>query len=273
MQGFVSSEKTTTSPHILNDDWATDASDSRPMGIALDRFRALFSSTPSKREQLSQLRIKHLEQHNARLAEAVEQLIQRVAKARYLANHDGLTGLCNRSLLMDRFVHAAAQAQRSGSPMALLLIDLDGFKLINDQFGHMAGDRLLQRVSGCLQKIARAGDTPCRYGGDEFLLLLPGVPSMAMARRVEKRIHQDILSCLREDDIDKDVSASCGIALYPGDGENWNTLMSAADAAMYRSKPKRTTPGGATPRPNQFRRHDRESLITPEPTASTGMQP
>jgi GGDEF domain-containing protein len=96
---------------------------------------------------------------------------------------------------------------------------------------------------------------------------------MAMARRVEKRIHQDILSCLREDDIDKDVTASCGIALYPGDGENWNALMSAADAAMYRSKPERTTPGGATPRANPFRRHDRESLITPEPTASTATQP
>lgn len=256
---------------------ATGASDDSASG-GLDRLRSIFSPMHSKRERLANQRINHLEQHNARLAEAIEQLIQRVARARYLANHDGLTGLCNRSLLMDRFVHASAQAQRGGLPMALLLLDLDGFKAVNDRFGHLAGDRLLQRISECLLAIARAGDTPCRYGGDEFLLLLVGVQSMAMAERVAQRIHRDILPCLRMDGIDADVTASCGIALYPGDGDNWNMLMSAADESMYRCKRARLGEGSTKPGPNQFVRHNRDGLplsdliapdlITPDPAAS-----
>ena len=204
----------------------------------LETMRALWQLITNTRalhfrEQESLQRIHTLQQANLSLAEKVEQLTHREARARYLANHDGLTGLCNRSLLMDRFVQAAAHADRYGHTMALLLFDLDGFKAVNDRFGHMAGDRLLQRIAEQLNKIARTGDTVCRYGGDEFVMLLPGIDSAANARLVAGRAGKCIADCLRMDNIQVTVGASCGIALYPDEGNNWHSLMEAADIAMY----------------------------------------
>lgn len=195
-------------------------------------------------EQASQ-RLQTLEQDNLGLRDKLEQLTQREANARYLANHDGLTGLCNRSLLMDRFVQAAAHAKRCGHSIALLLFDLDGFKAVNDRFGHLAGDRLLKHMADHLVEIARAGDTICRYGGDEFVVLQPGINNRADAEQVVQRVTQSIGDCLLEDDIKLEVRASCGIALYPEDGENWHDLMEAADTAMCQSKPDAWQSGNA----------------------------
>ncbi|MGB8715458.1 MAG: GGDEF domain-containing protein [Rhodanobacteraceae bacterium] len=189
-------------------------------------------------EQETLRKLHALEQDNLNLRQQLEQLTRCEARARYLANHDGLTGLCNRSLLMDRFVQAAAHADRCGRPMALMILDLDGFKAINDQHGHLVGDHLLQCVASHLREIARAGDTACRFGGDEFVMLLPDIGSLADARRVEDRIGKRIAGCLCMDDIDVTISASCGIALYPDDGDNWHDLLQAADRAMYGAKPR-----------------------------------
>ncbi len=177
-----------------------------------------------------------LERDNARLRDKIAQLSELEASARYLANHDSLTGLCNRNLLMDRFERAAAHARHCGHTIALLLFDLDGFKAVNDRYGHLAGDRLLQRVAERISTTARAGDTSCRYGGDEFIMLLPGIDSAAVARMIVRRVQEGIVDCLRMDGIEAQVSASCGVALYPDHGENWDKLMAAADAAMYCSK-------------------------------------
>ncbi len=237
------------------------------------------SNLRDRYKQASQ-RLQTLEQDNLGLRNKLELLTQREANARYLANHDGLTGLCNRSLLMDRFVQAAAHAKRSGHSIALLLFDLDGFKTVNDQFGHLAGDRLLQHMADHLVEIARAGDTVCRYGGDEFVVLQPGINSRADAEQVAQRVRQSIADCLLEDDIKVEVRASCGIALYPEDGENWHDLMKAADTAMYQSKPGVWQSGNADKARDRRmgNRHDRIPMLrnsgtlgaTPDHSKSNG---
>lgn len=213
--------------------------DSSPM----DHMRSLLNvvwQAQSHRDQAAQDRdrVPALEQENAELRERLETLTHREANARYLATHDGLTGLANRSLLMDRYIQAAAHAQRNQRPIALLVLDLDGFKAINDNHGHLIGDRVLQRIARELESTARAGDTACRYGGDEFVLLLASVDSLADARVVAEKVRVRMLDALRAEDIALDVTASCGIAMYPEDGDNWHALMEAADIAMYQDKPR-----------------------------------
>ena len=235
-----------------NDVHAATSAPASPLRSILRMWHLLAATAKSGDQYRSALHhLQALEQDNLSLRDKVEQLTKREASARYLANHDGLTGLCNRSLLMDRFVQASAHARRGGYPMALLLFDIDGFKTVNDRFGYLAGDRLLQRVADQLVEIAQVGDTSCRYGGDEFVLLLPSISSLADAERVEKRVREGIADCMSVDDIKIDLRASCGIALYPHDGANWHDLMQAADAAMYRSK------AGSKHKGNDDKLHDR----------------
>ncbi|MTV37083.1 putative bifunctional diguanylate cyclase/phosphodiesterase [Duganella radicis] len=156
----------------------------------------------------------------------------------HLAHHDMLTGLPNRSLISDRLDMTIAQAQRSGGSVLVAFIDLDGFKLVNDGLGHNAGDELLkvvaERMSGCL----RACDTVGRFGGDEFVLLLtePGaaVAAAPVLERVREAVLQSISLCGQE----VQVSCSIGVAVYPNDGDDAETLLMNADAAMYRAKEK-----------------------------------
>jgi len=155
---------------------------------------------------------------------------------RHLAYHDVLTGLPNRMLFADRLVLAIAQAKRHQKTMAVMMLDLDGFKTINDTCGHHIGDLLLQRVGERLTRALREGDTLARMGGDEFMILLPVIKQASNSSQIANKI----LSAFRQPFICEDnelfTSASIGIALYPRDGEDMDTLIKHADKAMYRAK-------------------------------------
>ena len=155
---------------------------------------------------------------------------------RHLASHDALTGLPNRLLLDDRVSRAIAQADRNSHEFALLVIDLDRFKLINDSLGHRAGDDLLREVAQRLKTVVRAVDTTARLGGDEFVMLLEGPVTRAEAVEVGRRAIQTMQPAMQLLGIDVHVSPSIGIAFYPRDGASVDTLLARADAAMYSAK-------------------------------------
>ncbi|MGB9329210.1 MAG: EAL domain-containing protein, partial [Steroidobacteraceae bacterium] len=155
---------------------------------------------------------------------------------RHLASHDVLTGLPNRLLLDDRISQAIAQADRQSHEFAVLVIDLDRFKVINDSLGHRAGDDLLREVAQRLKSAVRAVDTTARLGGDEFVLLLGGPVTAAEAIEVGTRAIQLMEPSIRLLGIDVHISPSIGIAFYPRDGQTADTLVARADAAMYSAK-------------------------------------
>jgi diguanylate cyclase (GGDEF)-like protein/PAS domain S-box-containing protein len=155
---------------------------------------------------------------------------------RNLAYHDGLTGLPNRILFNDRLTIAVAQAHRHGHRLAVLFLDVDRFKLINDSLGHSLGDRLLQGVAERLKGCVREGDTVARLGGDEFTLLLPEITRALDVVNVAEKILEAVKLPFRLEGRELFVSASMGISLYPDDGVNAETLVKNADAAMYRAK-------------------------------------
>jgi diguanylate cyclase (GGDEF)-like protein len=155
---------------------------------------------------------------------------------RHLASHDALTGLPNRMLLDDRIAQAIAHSQRHSHEFAVLVIDLDRFKLINDSLGHRAGDELLREVAQRLKSAVRAVDTTARVGGDEFVVLLDGPLTHAEAVEIGTRAIKVMEPSLRLLGIDVHISASIGIALYPRDGASVDTLLARADAAMYSAK-------------------------------------
>ena len=155
---------------------------------------------------------------------------------RHLASHDALTGLPNRLLLDDRIAQAIAHSQRHSHEFAVLVVDLDRFKLINDSLGHRAGDELLREVALRLKSAVRAVDTTARVGGDEFVVLLDGPLTQAEAVEIGTRAIKVMEPSLRLLGIDVHISASIGIAFYPRDGASVDTLLARADAAMYSAK-------------------------------------
>lgn len=165
---------------------------------------------------------------------------QQEAAARHAALHDALTDLPNRALFSDRLEHGLAHARRHGERVAVLFVDLDNFKFINDTYGHEAGDSVLRTVGQRLRETTRDVDTISRYGGDEFLFLLSEVrDEMVVSAFVEKLIATIQLPCmiaLPEGDIPHIVKASVGIALFPHHGTTADALVHSADTAMYRAK-------------------------------------
>ncbi len=155
---------------------------------------------------------------------------------RDMAFHDPLTGLPNRKLLSDRLELALAQARRGKREMAVFFLDLDGFKTVNDGWGHAQGDALLRDVAGRLAGALRTGDTVARIGGDEFTVLIPELPHEEGAAEVARKILRELERTFHVGGSECRVSASIGIALYPRDGEKADTLLRNADAAMYRAK-------------------------------------
>jgi diguanylate cyclase (GGDEF)-like protein/PAS domain S-box-containing protein len=154
----------------------------------------------------------------------------------FLAYRDVLTGLPNRLLLRDRFEQAIAHADRSGTQVALLFLDLDNFKSINDSLGHVIGDALLKEVARRLGECVRETDTISRQGGDEFLIVLPDMHGADAVTPVLLKIRERVQSAFEVDGHELSTSTSIGIALYPGDGKDFQTLMQKADTAMYRAK-------------------------------------
>ncbi len=158
------------------------------------------------------------------------------ARLEYLAHHDALTGLPTRALLRDRVEVAIAHAAREGAHLALLFVDLDRFKLINDSMGHEVGDQLLQAVSLRLKETLRESDTVSRHGGDEFLVLLPSLASVQDAGRVAEKLIEQVAMPYELDDHELIITTSVGIAVYPENGKDLDVLLRNADAAMYAAK-------------------------------------
>jgi diguanylate cyclase (GGDEF)-like protein len=155
---------------------------------------------------------------------------------RHLATHDVLTGLPNRVLLDDRLTQAMAHADRDGLSFALLVCDLDRFKLINDSLGHRAGDELLQEVARRLTGVVRTVDTVARFGGDEFVLVSNSIADPEDAALLATRTIETLQAPVRIAGIDVHTSPSIGIAIYPTDGASIEALLAHADAAMYSAK-------------------------------------
>ncbi|MHB8535563.1 MAG: diguanylate cyclase domain-containing protein [Sulfuricaulis sp.] len=184
----------------------------------------------------AQHQIEMLIERNAGLQQELVELAHKEAQARHLAYHDGLTGLPNRSLLQDRLHQAISHAERHHKPLALLMIDLDDFKRVNDELGHASGDKLLQAVAARLSKSIRGADTVCRYGGDEFVIMLPDIYSpnivAALAVEIGSRLGKPYII----DGHKIHMAVSIGVAVYPGNGQTFDALMKQADVAMYRNK-------------------------------------
>jgi diguanylate cyclase (GGDEF)-like protein/PAS domain S-box-containing protein len=157
-------------------------------------------------------------------------------KLAHFAQHDSLTDLPNRALLNDRLTQAISLAQRHHTALAVLYLDLDRFKHINDSLGHLAGDRLLQSVALRLSECVRATDTVCRLGGDEFVILLSEVAHAHDAAACADKLFQAVRMPFVFGEHEIHVTASIGIVIYPGDGAEVEALLKNADSAMYEAK-------------------------------------
>ena len=186
----------------------------------------------------------------AQLVEANEQLVVSALRAQtdavttalaldelsQSAQFDPLTKLPNRVLLLDRFVHAISIAKRRHARLALLYVDIDNFKQINDRFGHATGDQVLERVAQCLVSAVRQADTVSRYGGDEFVILLTDVAQASDAALVAEKVIAALGVPSQVNEHVPRLTVSIGISVYPVDGEDAEALVEKADAAMYRAK-------------------------------------
>jgi diguanylate cyclase (GGDEF)-like protein/PAS domain S-box-containing protein len=173
---------------------------------------------------------------NALLQEEIVERRQAEARVHHMAYHDSLTGLPNRALLSDRLERAMLAAQRSGTRLAVMFIDLDRFKTINDSLGHLTGDHLLREVASRLCRAVRVSDTVARLGGDEFVVLVPGVHAADECGHVGDKIIDALSLPFPFEGRSLHISPSIGICLYPDDGADVETLMRHADAAMYHAK-------------------------------------
>jgi diguanylate cyclase (GGDEF)-like protein len=157
-------------------------------------------------------------------------------KVKLLAYRDSLTDLPNRLLFADRLEQAVVRAERSRTSMALMLIDIDDFKLVNDSFGHDAGDKLIKAVGQLISKSLRRADTIARLGGDEFAVIIEGIDSPDDAISIADNLTTILEHNVRLDDQETYTSASIGISVYPDDGKDARTLLKNADTAMFRAK-------------------------------------
>ncbi|MBF0517271.1 MAG: diguanylate cyclase [Nitrospirae bacterium] len=183
-------------------------------------------------------------------------------KLKELVHYDFLTGLPNRSLFFDRFDQALRQAKRKRTIVALLMIDIDEFKCINDKMGHDAGDVVLKEIAARIQKNIRGTDTAARLGGDEFVVLLTNLTDVADAETVALNIIVSIGKPFRFDVPYCAIGASIGITFYPEDGYDTHALMKKADAAMYHAKEKGKNNYQLYTRPNKTAHGDIKTLFT-----------
>jgi diguanylate cyclase (GGDEF)-like protein/PAS domain S-box-containing protein len=181
-------------------------------------------------------RTAELREANLRLQGEIADRRQAESRAQHLADHDALTGLPNRRLLEDRLTQALALSQRNRKQSAVMFVDLDRFKNINDSLGHAAGDIVLKEVADRLVKQLRVGDTICRMGGDEFVVVLPEVKRAADAANVAAKILETVAQPLKVEGRELSITPSVGISVYPDDGRDAETLIRNADAAMYHAK-------------------------------------
>ncbi|MEO8631298.1 MAG: GGDEF domain-containing protein [Betaproteobacteria bacterium] len=212
------------------------------VGRALDQSKAVETKIQECAQDLSSMKDalvheiderKHLERELV-VTQAKEEMV------RHLAFHDTLTGLANRNLFNDRLQHALLQAGRHRWRLAVMFIDLDKFKGINDSHGHDAGDKVLQIVAGRLQACVRGMDTVSRQGGDEFLYLMLEIKDRLNAAVMAGKMIHAVSAACEIGDVSLKLEASIGIAIFPDDGETAEDLLKKADAAMYDAKHNNT---------------------------------
>ena len=195
------------------------------LAVAQDQMRGMLENYRST-----------VEAHSAELQEQIDALRAAEAKLEYLSQHDSLTGLPNRLLLNDRLVEAIKRARQLNKMVAVLFLDLDRFKAVNDSQGHPMGDQLLKLVAQRLQTDLRESDTLARLGGDEFLLLAEDINSHADAQSLAEALLSAVRNALVIDDRSFRLTGSIGISLFPDDGDDPVDLIRNADSAMYQAK-------------------------------------
>jgi diguanylate cyclase (GGDEF)-like protein len=188
---------------------------------------------------------RQVEQQTEALRDSKERL-------RHLSEHDALTNLPNRILLNDRLRVALQRAQRFESCLGLLLVDVDGFKTVNDSLGHLAGDRVLCAVAGHLTGCVRATDTVARMGGDEFIVLLPDLRIAFEAEMIAAKIVASVSLPIEIAQTQTAVTVSIGVTVYPDGGTDMESMLQAADLALYLAK-ERGKNGFQVYKPNMAR--------------------
>ncbi|WP_434931655.1 diguanylate cyclase domain-containing protein [Shewanella sp. HL-SH5] len=178
------------------------------------------------------------EEHQFRIAIAhdITERKQMEQQLHHIAGHDPLTQLPNRSLLFERLQASLGLARRGGTHLSLLFIDIDGFKHVNDNYGHLVGDKLLKSIAKRLHDCVRKSDTVGRFGGDEFLVILNDIESFDKVLIIAEKIRSELDKPYKFDELVLQLSPSIGLARYPENGDNEQQLIQHADQAMYQAK-------------------------------------
>ena len=216
------------------------------LGNLIRDFNAMLDEIQLRDSELREHRLKleervarrthELEIANAQLEKSKQQAESVASRMEYHAHHDALTGLPNRILLHDRINSELAHARRQQTSAALLFLDLDRFKIINDSLGHAVGDQLLRVIARRLNNCVRDEDTVARLGGDEFMVLLPRISGSADAGRIARKIIDCLIDPISCNGHELHITTSIGISIFPYDGTDADTLIKHADISMYRAK-------------------------------------
>jgi diguanylate cyclase (GGDEF)-like protein/PAS domain S-box-containing protein len=213
-----------------------DITAERAMRESLEASRDAAEASRERLERAVAERTAELQAANERLQAEIADRRQAESRAQHLADHDPLTGLPNRRLLEDRLTQALAASQRNSKQTAVMFVDLDRFKAINDSLGHAAGDKVLKEVAERLVAQLREVDTICRIGGDEFVVVLPEIKRAADAANVAAKILEAVAQPFTVDERELNFTSSIGISVFPDDGRDAESLIRNADAAMYHAK-------------------------------------
>jgi diguanylate cyclase (GGDEF)-like protein len=210
----------------------------KQMVRAVQRFAAAQERTPLPVVRQDEIGVlaRSFDEMQSKIEAQVNTLQAKQIELDHLASHDTLTGLPNRRVFMDRVEHALTRARRSEARLAILFIDLDHFKEINDNLGHSIGDVMLVAVAERMRATVRAVDTVARMGGDEFIILVEDVESLDAVAMIAKKIIESLARPVWHEDRPLAVGASIGIAVYPQDGISITEIIASADQAMYRAK-------------------------------------
>lgn len=208
------------------------------INLAVQQFARERKNAPlpvQRQDELGQL-ARSFVQMQEEIVEHLEELSRSRNALEHLARHDPLTGLPNRRVFFERLEHALAAARRSAKPLAVLFVDLDHFKQLNDSLGHSIGDRVLQAVANLLRSATRESDTVARLGGDEFVILIEQLDDPGQVVAVLHKLHERFQLPMLLDGHEVKVQASMGVSLFPRDGDDIESLVQQADRAMYVAK-------------------------------------
>jgi diguanylate cyclase (GGDEF)-like protein len=214
----------------------------RPVATPATMARVLRDMQESRLAPDQVRELENLRAINEHLLRELNVLREREAEAQQLADRDGLTGLYNRRRMLELLEAAITDANEQRLSVGLLFIDLNGFKAINDEYGHAAGDKILTTVATRISARVRTGDVVARYGGDEFVVVLPAVPDPSAVSRVADTIRERISLPYWINGEEQHLTAAIGESLYPHDGDNAAMLLDRADLAMYRMKQRLARP-------------------------------